>query len=163
MRAAGTTVLGEMNDDFLMLRARLFHLQNRHDEAVETAEKLLARQQDNDNYLMIAGEYYYEAGRIEDAERVLRRAIEIDPTNAEAYNALGYFFAEAGIKLDEALELVTKALELSPNAGHIVDSLGWVHFMQGRYDEAVRDLERAVELLRSRPDPVVWTTSATPT
>jgi tetratricopeptide (TPR) repeat protein len=155
MRAAGTTALGEMDDNFLILRARLFHLQNRHAEAAETAEKLLVRQKDNDDYLMIAGEYYYEAGRMEDAERVLRRAIELDPTNAEAYNALGYFFAEAGIKLDEALELVQKALELNPDAGHIVDSLGWVYFMQGRYEEAARDLERAVELLKNRPDPVV--------
>lgn len=156
MQAAGTQAVGEVGDDYLILRARLFHLQNRHAEAAETAEKLLAREDDNDSYLMIAGEYYYEAGRMEDAERVLRRAIELDPSNAEAYNALGYFFAEAGIKLDEALVLVKKAMELDPEAGHIVDSLGWIHFMQGQYDEAARALERAVEMMKDSPDAVVY-------
>lgn len=156
MRAAGTQAGGELDADFLMLRARLYHLQDKHDEAAQTAEKLLAREEDNDNYLMIAGEYYYEAGRIEDAERVLRRAIELDPKNAEAYNALGYFFAEAGVKLEEALDLVNRALELNPDAGHIVDSLGWVHYMQGRYEEAARELERAVKLLENSPDAVIY-------
>lgn len=155
MRAAGAQS-AELDADYLILRARLFHLQNRHAEAAETAEKLLAREQDNDDYLMIAGEYYYEAGRMEDAERVLRRVIELDPQNAEAYNALGYFLAEAGVKLDDALALVTKALELNPDAGHIVDSLGWVHYMQGRYEDAVRELERAVELLKDSPDAVIY-------
>lgn len=155
MRAAGAQS-AELDADYLILRARLFHLQNRHAEAAETAEKLLAREQDNDAYLMIAGEYYYEAGRMEDAERVLRRAIELDPLNAEAYNALGYFLAEAGVKLDDALVLITKALELNPDAGHIVDSLGWVHYMQGRYEDAVRELERAVDLLKDSPDAVIY-------
>jgi Flp pilus assembly protein TadD len=105
---------------------------------------------------MIAGEYYYEAGRLEDAERVLKRAIDLDPLNAEAYNALGYFFAESGIKLDEAFRLINRAVELNPDAGHIVDSLGWVHYMQGRYEEAVIELERAVELLKASPDAVIY-------
>jgi Flp pilus assembly protein TadD len=65
-------------------------------------------------------------------------------------------FAEKGIRLDEAERLIQKALELEPNNGYYIDSLGWAYYQQGRYVEAVHELRRAVELTRGKEDPVIY-------
>lgn len=145
---------GDADERLLLLEARLYRKQENHEGAIRTMEKLIALKQDNDQYLMITGEYYYLAGRIDDAEKVLRKAIELNPENAEAYNSLGYFFAEAGVKLDEAEKLIRKALDLRPGAAHIMDSLGWVYYQQGDYPKAIDSLQKALKLMGEEPDPV---------
>ena len=68
-------------------------------------------------------------------------------------NYLGYSMIEKRINLAEAIDMVRKAVELKPNDGYIVDSLGWAHYQLGEYEEAVKQLERAVELKPA--DPVI--------
>ncbi len=84
--------------------------------------------------------------RVEVMERNLRKVIEIQPDHAHAYNALGYSLADRNQRLPEARKLIEKALELSPQDGYIVDSLGWVMFRQGQTREAVTQLRRAFEM-----------------
>jgi Flp pilus assembly protein TadD len=90
--------------------------------------------------------------KLAEAERDLRRVVELDPEDADALNALGYTLADRTERLDEALALIEKALEHKPNEPAIVDSLGWVQFRMGKRDEAVKQLERAFEL---KPDPEI--------
>lgn len=156
LKASEAVLPDESKDNLLLLRARLYSKEKKNDMAVQTVEELLSRNRDDEKILMVAGQYYHDAGRENDAERVLRRAIELNPGDSEAYNALGYFFAEAGVKLDEALKLVQKALELNPKAGHILDSLGWVYYRQGNYDKAIQTLESAVERMSRAPDAVIF-------
>ncbi|MEK7364984.1 MAG: tetratricopeptide repeat protein, partial [candidate division NC10 bacterium] len=80
--------------------------------------------------------------------------IALDPKHAEAYNYVGYMYAEKGINLDEAVVLIKKALEIEPDNGYFIDSLGWAFYQQGRYPEALRELKRAVE--RAKEDPVIF-------
>jgi tetratricopeptide (TPR) repeat protein len=87
--------------------------------------------------------------RMDEAERLLRRAIEINPRHHHAYNALGYSLAERNTRLPEARDLIKKALELAPGEPFITDSLGWVEYRLGNRDEALRLLQQAY---RSRPD-----------
>jgi tetratricopeptide (TPR) repeat protein len=89
---------------------------------------------------------------LDEMERLLRRVIELKPDHPHAYNALGYSFAERGIRLAEARTLIQKALELSPGEPFITDSLGWVEYRMGNREEAVRLLRDAY---RSRPDPEI--------
>jgi tetratricopeptide (TPR) repeat protein len=84
-----------------------------------------------------------------DAERLLRRAIEVKPESAHAYNALGYSLADRGQRLPEARDLIARALALSPGDPFITDSLGWVEFRLGNHAEALRLLRLAYA---SRPD-----------
>ncbi|MFD0669257.1 tetratricopeptide repeat protein [Ramlibacter sp. GCM10027632] len=88
-------------------------------------------------------------GRFADMERLLRQAIARKPDFHHALNALGYSFAERGIRLQEARELIRKALDLSPGDPFIIDSLAWVEFRMGNKAEAQRLLEQAY---RERPD-----------
>ena len=68
-------------------------------------------------------------------------------------NYLGYSLVEKQIKLDEALSMIERAVDARPDAGYIVDSLGWVLYRLGRYEDAVGHMETAVELMPV--DPVV--------
>lgn len=87
--------------------------------------------------------------RLDDAERLLRKVIELKPDNAHAFNALGYSLADRGVRLPEARQLIQRALELSPGDPFITDSLGWVEYRMGNLDEALRLLRRAYA---ARPD-----------
>ncbi|HEX5639306.1 MAG TPA: tetratricopeptide repeat protein [Burkholderiaceae bacterium] len=81
--------------------------------------------------------------RLVEMERHLRRVIELKPDYAHAYNALGYTFADRSTRLPEALQLIEKANQLSPDDPYILDSLGWVHFRMGDLKRAREVLERA--------------------
>lgn len=87
------------------------------------------------------------------AEADFRAALELNPDQPQVLNYLGYSLVEKQIKLDEALDMIERAVTARPDSGYIVDSLGWVLFRLGRYDEAVGHMERAVELMAV--DPVV--------
>jgi tetratricopeptide (TPR) repeat protein len=87
------------------------------------------------------------------AETDFRTALELYENQPLVLNYLGYSLVDQGLKLDEALGMIKKAVELRPTDGYIVDSLGWVYYRLGRYEEAVKELERAIELRPS--DPVI--------
>jgi tetratricopeptide (TPR) repeat protein len=87
------------------------------------------------------------------AERDFRAALELNPNQPQVLNYLGYSLVERREKLDEALDMIERAVAARPDSGYIVDSLGWVLYRLGRYDEAVSHMERAVELMPV--DPVV--------
>ncbi len=85
-------------------------------------------------------------------ETELRKAIAAKPDFAAAYNALGYSYADRNIKLDEAQQLIEKALSLSPNDHYMLDSLGWVHYRKGNLDKAITYLQKAYNM---NPDPEI--------
>ncbi|KQI71748.1 hypothetical protein AN191_11870 [Loktanella sp. 5RATIMAR09] len=87
------------------------------------------------------------------AEADFRAALALRPDHPQVLNYLGYSLVERGEKLDEALEMIETAAAERPDNGAIVDSLGWVYFQLGRYEEAVFHLERAASL--EPVDPVI--------
>lgn len=89
--------------------------------------------------------------RWDEAERDFLTAIEIHPSQPEVLNYLGYSWVDRGINLEEAFDLIQRAVLLSPTSGHIVDSLGWAYYRLGHYDKAVEHLETAVELAAGDP------------
>ncbi len=86
---------------------------------------------------------------------LFRKCLELDAEFAEALNYLGYMWADLGNNLEEALELIQRAVDLEPDNAAYLDSLGWVLFRLGRAEDAVIWLERAVEL-SSEPDPTLY-------
>jgi tetratricopeptide (TPR) repeat protein len=83
------------------------------------------------------------------AEPNFRKALELYPNQPQVMNYLGYSWVDMGMNLDEAMDLIRKAVDLRPSDGYIVDSLGWAYYRLGKFDDAVRELERAVSL---KPD-----------
>jgi Flp pilus assembly protein TadD len=93
------------------------------------------------------------SGEWDRAEKDFLKALEFQPEHPYVLNYLGYSWVERGKNLDEAQEMIRRAVEQRQNDGYIVDSMGWVLYRLGKYEEAVKHLERAVQL---RPeDPVI--------
>ena len=88
-------------------------------------------------------------GRFDQMESLLRGIMKVKPTDAHAFNALGYSLADRKIRLDEARELILKAVQLAPRDPFIQDSLGWLEYRVGNTAEAIRILEAAY---KARPD-----------
>ncbi len=80
-------------------------------------------------------------GNWDEAEADFREALELNPDQPQVLNYLGYSMVEKQINLDEALEMIERAVAARPDSGYIVDSLGWVLYRLGRYDEAVEHME----------------------
>jgi tetratricopeptide (TPR) repeat protein len=96
--------------------------------------------------------YYYRGVALERskqwpaAEADFQHALKLNPDQPQVLNYLGYSWVDMGMQLDKALDMIKSAVDLRPNDGYIVDSLGWAHYRMGQYQQAVESLERAIEL-----------------
>ncbi len=85
---------------------------------------------------------------------VMEEIIAIDQDHHEALNYIGYTLAEQNRDTDRALVLINRALSIDPANGYYIDSLAWVYYMQGKYDNAWKEIQRAVEFVDD--DPIIW-------
>jgi len=85
------------------------------------------------------------------AEADFRQSLALDPDQADVLNYLGYSLVERRENLDEALEMIERAARITPNSGYIIDSLAWVYYRLGRYEDAVAPMARAVSLMPDDP------------
>src|ERR1039457_1974119 len=98
--------------------------------------------------------------KYEGAEAEFRKVLELDADNAGAMNYLGYMLADRAVRLDEACQLIKKALDLDPQNGAYLDSLGWVYYRQGKLNEAEGLLvQRSIALARTPRCTLTWATS----
>jgi tetratricopeptide (TPR) repeat protein len=91
------------------------------------------------------------SGQWKRAEDDLGRALELKPDQPLVLNYLGYSWIDRGENLERGLKMIEKAVELRPEDGYIVDSLGWAHYRLGDYSSAVQYLEKAIELVPEDP------------
>ena len=92
------------------------------------------------------GMCYEQTDQPHKAEAAFAKALELNPNDSGALNYLGYWWADEGRNLEEAIELITRAVELHPDNGYYADSLGWIYFKIGEADKAVIWLEHAIQL-----------------
>ena len=90
-------------------------------------------------------------GEWEEAEASFFHALELAEDHPYVLNYLGYSWIEQGVHLEQALDMIHRAVEQRPEDGFIVDSLGWGYYQLGQYEEAVIHLERAAELAAGDP------------
>ncbi len=134
----------------------------RHTEAMTAFAQAMA-EAENNHEEMLDGTFYFQygavaeqAGLIEKAAGLFHQCIELNPNGAaEAYNYIGYMWADRGEHLDEAGDMIKKALEMEPENPSYLDSLGWFHFKKGEYEPALKQLLRAAETIKQE-DGVVF-------
>jgi tetratricopeptide (TPR) repeat protein len=83
----------------------------------------------------------------------MKQVIQIDPRHANALNYLGYTYADKGVRLNEALDLIQRALKIKSNDGYYIDSLAWVYYRMGETQKALDELKKAISLVPD--DPVI--------
>ena len=136
--------------DALTTLGDLFRTQKRFSESVEAYDAAVSRvgsiEPRHWRLLFSRGIALERSRNWPRAERDFLAALELSPNEPYLLNYLGYSWADQGIKLERALTLIERAVELEPQSGAIVDSLGWALYRMGDYDGAVEKLERAAEL-----------------
>jgi tetratricopeptide (TPR) repeat protein len=136
----------------------------KHQEAMDVFQSLAKEARGRDESLL-DGDFYFQwgataeqAGDLDKAAELMKKAIELSPEAAEPYNYLGYMWVDKGLHLEEAGALIRKALEIEPKNGAYLDSLGWYYFKVGKFDDARRELLAALDALKEEgkdEDPVV--------
>lgn len=125
--------------------AQFYFYQERLAEAIALYERILAADPESLESFFWLGYLYYESGQKEKAKDLWKEGLLVDSAYAPILNALGYTYAEEGIKLKEAKEMIEKALEADPYNGAYLDSLGWVYFKKGDLNRAKKYIKKALE------------------
>lgn len=120
-------------------------------KAVKSIEEAL-RLAESSSPDMLKHVFYYQYGaalerngEFDKAVAQFRKALEMNPDYANAYNYLGFMFADKNVNIEEASKLIEKALSFEPENGAFLDSMGWVYYRQGKFDKAVEYIQRAIK------------------
>jgi tetratricopeptide (TPR) repeat protein len=112
-------------------------------DAMSLIDKALTEEPKNTDLMYELSTLHEKAKNYVRMEELLRQVIELQPTSAVAYNALGYSLADRGERLEEAKSLIEKALAITPNDPYITDSLAWALFRMGRLEESLAQFQIA--------------------
>lgn len=129
--------------DMIEARAQLLASVERYDEALALYKRVIDYRPDDEGAQLGNAEILLRMDRLDDALREYRQAARRWPDSALSLNAYGYTLADRTDRIDEAARLIRKALDMEPDSPAIIDSWGWVLYRQGKYDEALAELERA--------------------
>ena len=127
---------------------------NEFEQATLAFEKGLEYHPNDENLRFNLGAAYDKLDRFPDVVREMEAVLALNPDHTDALNYLGYSYADRGINGEEAVELTRRAVALKPDNGAYVDSLGWALFKVGKVAEALREIQRAAELVED--DPVIF-------
>lgn len=133
--------------------AQFYFYKSQYQDAIKVYEKILEDNFDDVNAIFWLGFLYEEVGKQDEAVAIWKRGLEIDASYAPILNSLGYMYAEQGVKLTEAENMIKKALEAEPGNGAYLDSLGWVYFKMKDFPKAEKYLKQAID---SAKDSVIY-------
>jgi len=133
--------------------AQFYFYKDRIDDSVKIYEAIVEAHPDYVDARYLLGYFYEEKGLRKKAINTWKKSLEFNPIHSDTLNSLGYLYAEEGKNLNEAKELVQKALEQDPNNGAYLDSLGWVYFKAKDYEKAESTLKKAIAFAQ---DPVIY-------
>jgi len=140
----------EKEEIYLMLGS-ILEGQEKYADAISIIQEGMKHYPRNAEFVFRLGVVLDKSGEKEASLEQMRHVLEIEPDHADALNYIGYTYAEQGIRLDEAFALIQKALQIKPESGYIIDSLGWVYFQKGEYEEALKHLQRAAAIQPEDP------------
>ena len=143
--------LGEEKIELYLMVASVYEAKEAYDKAIAAIREGLKLDDRNIDLIFRLGILLDKTGAKDASIEQMQKVLRIDPNHADALNYIGYTYAEQGIRLDEAMALIKKALGIRPESGYIMDSLGWVYYKKGDYDKAIRHLENAVKLTPDDP------------
>ncbi len=136
--------------------AQLYEKGKKYDEmgkALDEADKLADSKDDKTNTAFMRGAMFEKQKKFDKAESEFRKVLEGDPDNTSALNYLGYMLVDRNVRVQEAYEMIKKAVEKEPSNGAYLDSLGWAYFRLDKLDEAENYLKQALE--QTKRDPAV--------
>jgi tetratricopeptide (TPR) repeat protein len=134
--------------DMMQARAQLLASLERFPEALALYDQVVEYRPDSESVALGKAELLLRMDEVDESIDEYRDAVKRWPDSAMSLNALGYTLADRTTKYREAARLIRKALDLEPDSAAIIDSWGWVLYRQGKYEEALVELNRAYESLK---------------
>lgn len=156
VRLLGADKGAELDRDTYLNLSQIYERGRRYTEAEQAARKaesMASDPHDNETAWLMLGAVYEKQKQYDKAESEFKKVLNVNPKNAQVLNYYGYMLADRGIRLDEAQDLIQRAVDQDPNNGAYLDSLGWVYFKQNKIQEAETNLRKAVE--RESHDPTI--------
>ncbi len=138
--------------------SQIYERSHRYQEAEEMARKaeaLPGEPRENEMTWFLLGAIFERQKQYDKAEEQFKKVLALNPKNAEALNYYGYMLADRGVRLDEARDMIQRALDQEPFNGAYLDSLGWTYFKQNKIEDAEVALRKAAE--REPHDPTIRT------
>ncbi|WGL16446.1 tetratricopeptide repeat protein [Microbulbifer bruguierae] len=135
-------------EQFYLLQSELLTKYESPQEAQRLLSDAVKANEDSNRLIYAYAMISEQLGDIENFELCLRKLLSRDPDNANLLNTLGYKLLSYDDRLDEALVLITKALEQSPDDPAIIDSMGWAQHRLGNHSVAVEYLQKAMSMLK---------------
>ena len=115
------------------------------EQAARKAESYASDPQENEIAWLLLGAVFERQKQFDKAETEFKKVLNVNPKNAQVLNYYGYMLADRGVRLEEAQDLIQRAVDLEPFNGAYLDSLGWVYYKENKLDEAEVMLRKAVE------------------
>lgn len=140
-------------DLIYMVLGQILVDEERFEEAHRVSDEGLSLNPDSERLQFLKASVYERQGNFADAEKIFRQLLKKSPEDASVMNYFGYMLTENDLKLEDAGELLTMAVSLDPYNGAYQDSLGWLYFKLGRYEESEKHLLMANRIQKS--DPVI--------
>jgi tetratricopeptide (TPR) repeat protein len=142
--------------DLYLTLAQVYERGKRFEDAElasRMAEKLASSPGENEGVWFLLGAIFERQKKFDLAEAQFKKVLQVNPQNAQVLNYFGYMLADQGTRLEEAVDLIRRALAEEPFNGAYLDSLGWVFFKQNNLAEAEAYLRKAID--RNRHDPTI--------
>lgn len=130
---------------FYSFYASLLDEQEEYEESYKMLSKAVKKFPKNTQILFFLGSTLDRLGKTDKSIDKFKKVLDIDSQHIQALNYLAYTYAERNKNLDEAMELARRALEIQPNDGYIMDTIGWIYFKKGEIKPAIRYLEAAYQ------------------
>jgi tetratricopeptide (TPR) repeat protein len=144
------------NPAILFSLAYIYSLEKQYENAVQTFKRVCditdrSGQKISDGLYFYYGAAYERMGQFKKAEEIFEECISLYPDAHEVLNYLAYMWADKGENLEKALEYVNRALDLEPENGAYIDTLGWIYYKQKEYSKALDQIQKANELIKDDP------------
>jgi len=138
------TILPEDVDLLAMYGSKLSEL-GRDEEALKPLKRALKLDPENISTISSIAAVYDKVKMWQESDSLYERALYKNPDNALLLNNYSYSLTQRNIRINEALEMVTKALEIEPDNGAYLDTKGWIYYKMGHYEDALKYILKAVE------------------
>jgi len=135
----------EQDLEVLGTMANIYQRAKKTDDAQKIAEQIVKQFPNDSSAWFQQGAIYEKQKKYVEAEKAFRKSLDIEKDNPAVLNYLGYMLADRGVKLDEAVSLIEKAVDQDPTNGAYLDSLGWAYYRQNKLDLAEQYLAKALK------------------
>ena len=133
---------------YYLLKAEKLQRREKYEESIDFLKQLRSKFPSNDQIPFLLGAGSERLKKYNDAEEYFKQTIALNPENADALNYLGYMLIDSGMRIEESIEYIKRALEIDHDNGAYLDSLGWGYFKLNKLDLAEDNLRQALEQMK---------------